>query len=218
MLKKTLRTAVAAIAVSTMCLPTAEAAKSDLELNFETAKQYSVRKSALVPNPDGEGDPVQVNYFDGEMDFDGKVLASHGYSRFDFDNFVQGEHVVCEAGSSGFFAFEASLLLRGSNPSNTLTLDTIALEDSKDPANPQAAAVCLNAAGDALQMSFSFQISEATGTWSCSYIVNDELYYFDADAGEEAPSRPFNSPVNFVDDEQLSYTGTVMIPRTTCQQ
>ena len=217
MLKKTLHTAIAAIAVSTMCLPTAEAAKSDLELNFETAKQYLVLKRALVPNPDGEGDPVPVNYLDGELDFDGKVLAAHVYSRFDLDNFVQGEHVVCEAGSPGFVAFESSLLLRGSNPSNTLTLDTIALEDSKDPANPQAAVACLNAAGDAFLFSFSYQISDATGTWSCAYIVNDELYYYGAN-GEEVAPRPFNSSVGFVDDEQLLYTGTVMIPRTTCQQ
>ena len=62
MLKKTLHATVAAIAVSTMCLPTAEA-KEDLVLDFDTAETYMVAKRVS-----GTG----IQFEDGVIDFDGK--------------------------------------------------------------------------------------------------------------------------------------------------
>ena len=226
MLKKTLHTAIAAIAVSTICLPTAEAAKKDLVLNFDTVNVYEVSKQTRAPRSLEDGTTVTVNvtYSDGVYEFENKTLAHNLYSRFGNDDYVPGEHVVCEAGSTGFLPLEQSIILKGGTPSNSLTLDTVSMEDSKDLSNPNASGVCLDAEGLATAV-VDYQLTASTGTWSCSYIQSDSLYRFvdfRLPPVNPAPERPFQSPLEFFlfdqSESRESYVGSIMIPRTTCQQ
>ena len=74
MLKKTLHTAVAAIAVSTICLSAAEA-KEDLILAAEGSKWYTFATHSLKRSPSSELE--KVNYHSGTVNFNGKVLETH---------------------------------------------------------------------------------------------------------------------------------------------
>jgi hypothetical protein len=225
MLKKTLHTAVAAIAVSTICLPTAEAAKKDLVLNFDTVNIYEVSKRTQAPKfvNGGPAVTVDVTYSDGVYEFENKTLAHDKYVRLGVDG-VSGEHVVCDAGDTFFFPIEESLILQGGTPSNSLTLDTVSMEDSKDLSNPNASGICV--AGSTVKTAvINYQLTDATGTWSCSYIQSDSLYRFvdlQAPPVNPAPERPFESPLYFTVIDQTaansSFVGSIMIPRTTCQQ
>ena len=140
MLKKTLHTAVAAIAVSTMCLPTAEA-KEDLILEAESAKWYTVATESFKPVQSGE--IQRTRYSSGTVNFQGKVLETHWSSRVSLE-WMPGTHILCEAGTTEYAAVEATVLFRGSNPNNTLTMDTVSKEESNDPTNESATVVCFN--------------------------------------------------------------------------
>jgi hypothetical protein len=222
MLKKTLHSAVAAIAVSTMCLPVAEAAKKDLVLDFESYNQYMVEKIMMVPNrlEDGTEESVPANFGDGIYEFENKTLSVSTVLRWDFQNGVSGQHVACDTGSDLFFPLERSVILRGGTPSNTLTLDTVAMEDSRDPTNPYASGLCFEG-GQPTHIVVNHQISDATGKWSCAYTQGDGISAY-ADMrtppSNPAPQRPFDSYISVLPSEVRSFTGSIIIPRSTCQQ
>ena len=81
---------------------------------------------------------MPANFGDGIYEFENKTLSVSTVLRWDFKNAVSGQHVACNTGSDLFFPLERSVILRGGTPSNTLTLDTVAMEDSRDPTNPYA--------------------------------------------------------------------------------
>ena len=75
MFKKTLHAAVAAIAVSTICLPKAEA-KEPLILEAEGSKWYTFATQSYRPGPNGELE--RVGYHSGTVNFQGKFLKPTG--------------------------------------------------------------------------------------------------------------------------------------------
>jgi hypothetical protein len=214
MLKKTLHVAVAAIAVSAMCLPTAEA-KEDLVLEAEGAKWYTVATESYKPVQSGE--LQRTKHARGTVDFQGKVLETHWSSRLALE-WMPGSHILCEAGTTEYAAFEGTVLLRGSNPDNTLTMDTLSKEESNDPTNEFASVACFNGqTGYFTSAHWTYEISEATGKWSCAYIA--EGGYYGADYYADLPEgavRPFRPDLWF---EQVEYQeqGTIIIPRP-CEQ
>ena len=208
MLKKTLHTAVAAIAVSTMCLPTAEA-KEDLVLDFGTANGQTVGRT--VP---GTG----YLFSDGVMTFGDKTLEFHdAWMGFDAD-IVWGQHAVCDPWHTGFIPYESSILLRGSNGSNTVTLQSQFKEFSKDLTNTMASGLCLEPLeGDAYEfradLRVNYQIGESTGKWSCAYLIEPSL--FGARDGVTIINRSrvtVDRNLSFTEGPSVA-TGTVIIPR-----
>jgi hypothetical protein len=211
MLKKTLHTAVAAIAVSTMCLPTAEA-KEDLVLDFGIAETYMVAKRVS-----GTG----LQFEDGVIDFDGKTLESHKAFR-EFvgpDQVVVGTHTVCDPRHTVFIPLEATILLRGSNPKNTLTLDSQRWEESADLTNELASGLCLEPVEGTSQYivdgRITLDIADATEKWSCAYLngsyvsfVKDNLFTINPDTTIVGTRNVFFQPV------EQAWTGTVVIPRS----
>jgi hypothetical protein len=230
MLKKTLHSAVAAIAVSTMYLPVAEADmylpvaeadKKDLVLDFESYNQYMVQKKMMVPNQleDGTYESLPATFGDGFYEFENKTLSVSTVWRWDFQNSVSGQHVVCDAGSDLFFPMEWSKILRGHTLSNTLTLDTVAMEDSSDPTNPYASGLC-SEGGQPTHFVVNHQISDATGKWSCAYTQGDGIsLYVDirTPASNPPPERP-GSYISVINQMGSGFTGAIIIPRSTCQQ
>ena len=213
MLKKTLHAAVAAIAVSTMCLPAAEA-KEPLVLEAEGSKWYTFATESYRPDPNGE--LKRVGYHSGTVNFQGKVLETHWSSRV--AEWIPGSHILCEAGTTEYAAFEGTVLLRGSNPDNTLTLDTVSKEESNDPTNEYASVACYNGqSGYTTSAHWTYEISEATGKWSCAYTT--EGGYYGGEYYADLPSRaarPFRAELSF-DRVEGQSQGAIIIPRP-CEQ
>ena len=213
MFKKTLHAAVAAIAVSTICLPTAEA-KEPLILEAEGSKWYTFATQSYRPGPNGELE--RVGYHSGTVNFQGKVLETHWSSRV--AEWIPGSHILCEAGTTEYAAFEGTVLLRGSNPDNTLTLDTVSKEESNNPENESAAVVCFNGqAGYVTSAHWTYEISEATGKWSCAHTT--EGGYYGGEYYADLPSRavrPFRADLSF-DRVEGQSQGAIIIPRP-CEQ
>ena len=215
MLKKTLHTAVAAIAVSTICLPTAEA-KEPLILDPEGAKWYTVSTQSMVYGPSGELEPY--SHHSGTVNFNGKVLETHWSSRLVGEP-LSGDHVLCGQDSPHYWPWESSQLFRGSNPDNTLTMDTVSAEDSAKLDNLSASVVCFDNDWRATSAHWTYQISDATGKWSCAYGETSEGYYGELFYTEESTGtvqRPFRPQVSFDPVESNSH-GPVIIPRP-CEQ
>jgi hypothetical protein len=213
MLRQTLHSAVAAIAVSMMCLPVADAeAKEDLVLDFGTANVQAVGRS--VP---GTG----YLFADGVMMFGSKTLEFHDAWMGFADDIVWGQHTVCDAQHSAFVPYESSILLRGSNGSNTLLMQTQFKEYSKDLANNMASGLCLELLeGEAYEFSadlrVNWQIGESTGKWSCAYLIEPSL--FGERDGVTVVNREritVDRNLNFADEPWIA-TGTVVIPRSEC--
>ena len=212
MLKKTLHSAVAAIALSTMCLPVAEAAKNDLVLDFGTAETFEVSKRIS-----GTG----IQFADGIIDFKGKTLESHKAFR-EFvgpDQPVVGTHAVCDPRHTVFIPLEATILLRGSNPKNTLTLDSQRWEESANLSNELASGLCLEQIEGTSQYivdgRITLDIADATGKWSCAYLdgsyvnfVEDNLFTMNQNTTIVGTRNVFFQPV------EQAWTGTVVIPRS----
>ena len=213
MLKKTLHTAVAAIAVSTICMSAAEAAKSDLVLDFSEAKSFEVAKQI-------SGSSTQ--YHDGVMKFGGKTLESHKADKHFMDEAVGGTHTICDAWHSAFVPVEASVLLRGSTPSNTLTLQTESKESSKNLANDMASGWCLEQQSDgsyAVDIRLNFDVAKATGTWSCAYLINPAITFTQTSVEQAPADRTSVDPMlRFADSEASNnpWSGTVIVPRSGC--
>jgi len=213
MLKKTLHATVAAIAVSTMCLPTAEAAKSDLVLDFSSAKSFEVAKQV-------SGSSTQ--YHDGVMKFGSKTLESHKADKHFMEEVVAGTHAVCDAWHSAFVPVEATVLLRGSTLANTLTLQTAAKDSSKDLANDMASGWCLEQMGDgtyAVDIRLNFDVARATGTWSCAYRIDPAITFTQTSAEQEPAERtPVDPMLRFADSDANNnpWGGTVIVPRSGC--
>lgn len=214
MLKKTLHSAVAAIAVSMICLPTAEA-KEDLILEAEGAKWYTVATESYRPVQSGE--LQRTRYSSGTVNFQGKVLETHWSSRVSLE-WISGSHTLCEAGTTEYAAFEGTVLFRGDNPNNTLTMDTVSQEESNNPENESASVVCFNGQiGQVTSAHWTYEISEATGKWSCAYTT--ELGYYGGEYYAELPSpsvRPFRADLSF-DRVEGQSQGAIIIPRP-CDQ
>jgi hypothetical protein len=214
MLKKALHTAVAAIAVPTMCLPPAEA-KEDLILEAEGAKWYTVATESFKPVQ--SGGLQRTRYSSGTVNFQGKVLETHWSSRVSLE-WMPGSHVLCGAGTTEYAAFEGTGLLRGSNPENTLTMDTVSIEESSDPTNESASVVCYDEqAGYITSAHWTYTVSEATGKWRCAYTTEGGYYGSEDYAETYIPSvRPFRADLSFDRVEGLSQ-GAIIIPRP-CEQ
>ena len=218
MLKKTLHSAVAAIAVSTMFLPVAEAAKKDLVLDFGSYTQHMVHKNVMVFE-DGTEESVRATLGDGIYEFENKTLSANTAVHIGARDPVSGQHAACDAGSDLFLPLEMNIILRGNTLSNSLTLDTVSMEDSKDLSNPYASGVCLGS-GQAGSVVVNLQISDATGKWSCAYTQGDGIsYYYDLQnpSSEPPAERPFHY-ISFRSEDASNYFGTIIIPRSTCQQ
>ena len=214
MLKKTLHSAVAAIAVSTMFLPVAEA-KDDLVLEAEGSKWYTFTTESYRPVQSGE--LQRTRYASGTVNFNGKVLETHWSSRVSLE-WMPGSHTLCEAGTTEYAAFESTMLFRGDNPNNTLTMDTVSKEESNDPTNESASVVCWNGQVEKVTSAhWTYDVSEATGKWSCAYTT--ELGYYGREYYPETPSpslRPFRADLRFDPVEGLS-EGAIIIPRPCSQ-
>lgn len=210
MLKKTLHATVAAIAVSTMCLPTAEA-KEDLILEGEGAKWYTVATEWYKPVQSGKF--VRGIHSSGTVNFQGKVLETHWTWRTSSE-WMPGSHILCEAGTTEYAAAESTMLFRGSNPDNTLTMDTVSIADSNDPTNLSATVLCYNEqAGYITSAHWTYTVSEATGKWSCAYTTEGGYYGSQDYAETHVPSvRPFRADLSFDRVEGLSQ-GAIIIPR-----
>jgi hypothetical protein len=234
MLKKTLHTAVAAIAVSMICLPAAEA-KEDLILSFEDMSYDFVGWESFQPKShqeySGDYDPGEVNhmkYEQGTMKFGKKTVDA--FRTYKFPNgrgYVEGNHAVCDAVHSGFQAIEASILLRGDNQENTLTLSSVSLDDSRDLANPYASGWCVetneDGSGSGTKLVINYERRNSTGKWSCSYIEEQAISHVAVFTGTYAEypqflDRPFNSSFGFDsrDKKESNHYGTVVINRSTC--
>ena len=211
MLKKTLHSAVAAIAVSTMCLPVAEAATKDLVLEAEGSKWYTFGIESHRRGPSGELE--RVRYHSGTVDFNGKVLETHWSSRPPTE-WLPGSHILCEAGTTEYAALESTMLFRGDNPNNTLTMDTVSIADSNDPTNESASVVCWNGQVERVTSShWTYDVSEATGKWSCAYTTERGYYGSDYYPETSSPSaRPFRPDLSFDPVEGLA-KGAIIIPR-----
>jgi len=212
MLKKTLHTAVAALAVSTICVPVAEAAKPDLLLDFSTATAQAVGR--VIPN-------TGYRFSDGVMTFDSETLEFHDAWRGFGDDTVWGQHAVCDSWHTAFVPYESSILLRGSNGSDTLTLQTQFKEYSKDLTNTMASGLCLEPLeGEGYEfradVRVNYQIGHSTGTWSCAYLIEPSL--FGAKDGVGIINRhPLTVDDNlYFSDGPSVFSGTVVIPRTEC--
>ena len=212
MLKKTLHSAVAAIAVSMLCLPVAEA-KEDLVLDFDTAKTYEVTKRFSG---------IGMEASDGFTDFNGKTLESHKVARgFYGDNqVVQGGHAACEARHTVFIPFESTIVLRGDNPKNTLTLNSGRWEDSRDPTNEMATGLCLEPIEGTGQYivdtKVALDIADATGKWSCAYLNEARLTAGSDNSFVQNPDTTIVGSSNlFVTPVESKIMGTVIIPRST---
>ena len=214
MLKKNLHSAVAAIAVSTMFLPVAEA-KDDLVLEAEGSKWYTFTTESYRPVQSGE--LQRTRYASGTVNFNGKVLETHWSSRVSLE-WMPGSHTLCEAGTTEYAAFESTMLFRGDNPNNTLTMDTVSKEESNDPTNEFASVVCFNGqAGYTTSAHWTYTVSEATGKWSCAYTTEGGYYggeYY-ADLPPRA-ARPFRADLSF-DRVEGQSQGAIIIPRP-CEQ
>ena len=214
MLKKTLHATVAAIAVSTIGLPAAEA-KEDLILEAESAKWYTVATESFKPVQSGE--IQRTRYSSGTVNFQGKVLETHWSSRVSLE-WMPGTHILCEAGTTEYAAVEGTMLFRGDNPNNTLTMDTISKEESNDPTNESATVVCFNGqAGYTTSAHWTYTVSEATGKWSCAYTTEGGYYGSEDYAETYIPSvRPFRADLSF-DRVEGQSQGAIIIPRP-CEQ
>ena len=214
MLKKTLHTAVAALAVFTIGLPTAEA-KEDLILEAEGAKWYTVATEWHKPVQSGEFE--RVIHSSGTVNFQGKVLETHWTWRTSSE-WMPGSHILCEAGTTEYAAAESTMLFRGSNPNNTLTMDTVSIADGNDPTNESASVLCYNEqAGYITSAHWKYTVSEATGKWSCAYTTEGGYYGSEDYAETYVPSvRPFRADLSFERVEGLSQ-GAIIIPRP-CEQ
>ena len=201
MLKKTLHSAVAAIAVSTMCLPVAEA-KDGLILDPEGSKWYTFAANGI---------------HSGTVNFQGKVLETHGSWRTSSE-WLPGSHDLCEPGTTEYAAAESTMLFRGDNPNNTLTMDTVSVADSNDPTNLSATVLCFNGQlAEVTSAHWTYEVSEATGKWSCAYTT--EGAYFGSEYYADLPSRavrPFRADLSF-DRVEGQSQGAIIIPRP-CEQ
>lgn len=226
MLRNTLHTAVAAIAVSTMCLQTAEAAKEDLILNFDSMSYDFVGWESIQPKSynewSGDYDPGEVNtmkYEQGTMKFGKKTVEAFRTTKSPWGRgSVQGNHVLCDSTHTGFGPIEASILLRGDNQENTLTLSTMSLDDSRDLANPYASGWCIaqhpDGYGYGAKLVINYELRNATGKWRCAYIEEQTV------STEELADldKPFHSSFGFDsrDKGESNHYGTVVINRSTC--
>ena len=234
MLKKTLHSAVAAIAVSTMCLPVAEA-KEDLILNFEDMSYDFVGWESFQPKSreeySGDYDPGEVNhmkYEQGTMKFGKKTVDA--FRTYKFPNgrgFIEGAHAVCDSTHFGFQAIEASILLRGDNQKNTLMLSTPSLQESRDLTNPYASGWCAerneDGSGTFTKLVISYQLRTATENWRCSYVEEQAVSHIaswgsDYTADPQYIDRPFHSSFGFDSRKrgEANHFGTVVINRSTC--
>ena len=219
MLKKTLYTAVAAIAVSTTCLSTAEA-KEDLVLEMEGSKFYTVGNwsAAVGPRVSGQQRELRETGFHfGTANFDGKVIDTYWNERTATE-WISGSHALCGPGTQAWTPWESSWLFRGSNPENTLTMDTVSLEDSSDPYNMDASVLCWDGQRTA-SAAWMYRISNATGKWRCAYTRDNLGIYSQGELPPPAESwknRPFGSYIYFDRVEGLSQ-GAIIIPRP-CEQ
>ena len=214
-MKKTLHSAVAAIAVSTMFLPVAEAAKKDLVLETDSSKWYTVGTESLRRGQSGELE--RVKYSSGTVDFNGKIRETHWSYRLSTE-WLPGSHDLCEAGTTEYAAGESTILLRGDNPDNTLTMDTVSIADSNDPTNLSATVVCWNGEiGEITSSHWTYEISEATGKWSCAYTTEGGYYGREYNAETSSPSvRPFRADLSFNRGEGQN-EGAIIIPRPCSQ-
>ena len=201
MLKKTLHSAVAAIAVSTMFLPVAEA-KEPLILEAEGSKWYTFAANGI---------------HSGTVNFQGKVLETH-WSWRTSSEWLQGSHDLCEPGTTEYAAAESTMLFRGDNPNNTLTMDTVSVADSNDPTNLSATVLCFNGQlAEVTSAHWTYEVSEATGKWSCAYTTERGYYGSDYYPETSSPSaRPFRADLSF-DRVEGQSQGAIIIPRP-CEQ
>jgi hypothetical protein len=196
-----------------MCLPTAEAAKSDLVLDFSTAKSFEVAMQV-------SGSSTQ--YSDGVMKFESKTLESHSAGKHFMEEVVGGTHAVCDAWHSAFVPVESTLLLRGSTLANTLTLQTAPKDSGKDVANDMASGWCLEQMGDgtyAVDIRLNFDVAKATGTWSCAYLIDPAITFTQTSAEQAPADRTSVDPIlRFADSDASNNTwsGTVTVPRSGC--
>ena len=132
---------------------------------------------------------------------------------------VAGTHTVCDARHTVFIPLEATILLRGSNPKNTLTLDSQRWEESADLTNELASGLCLEPVEGTSQYivdgRITLDIADATEKWSCAYLngsyvsfVEDNLFTINSDTTIVGTRNVF-----FLSVEQ-AWTGTVVIPRS----
>ena len=234
MLKKTLHSAVAAIAVSTMCLPVAEA-KEDLILNFDSMSYDFVGWESIQPKSreeySGDYDPGEVNglkYEQGTMKFGKKTVDAFRTTKSPWGRgSVEGNHVVCDSTDTGFGPIESSILLRGDTQKNTLTLSTPSLEESRDLANPYASGWCYtqhpDGYGYGTKLVINYELRNATGKWRCAYIEDQGVSHIASRGGDwtEDPqhiNQPFHSSFGFDRRErgEANHFGTVVINRSTC--
>ena len=205
MLRKTLHTAVAALAVSAMYLPTAEA-KEPLVLEMEGSKFYTVGNWSVAGSS-------EIGFHFGTANFDGKVIDTYWNERT-ATQWISGSHVLCGPGTEMWTPWESSWIFRGSNPENTLTMDTVSLEDSSDPNNLDASVLCWDGQRTA-SAAWMYRISNATGKWSCAYTRDNLGIYAQRElppSPESWKNRPFNASI-YVDRVEGLSQGAIIIPR-----
>ena len=235
MLRNTLHTAIAAIGIAIMCLQTAEAAKEDLILNFDSMSYDFVGWESIQPKSYGEWsgnyDPGEVNnikYEQGTMKFGKKTVDAFRTTKTPWGRgSVQGNHVVCDSTDTGFGPIEASILLRGDNQKNTLTLSTMSLNDSRDLANPYASGWCYkqhpDGYGYSTKLVINYELRNATGKWSCAHIEEPTVSHIAFSTGNRAEEpqgldTPFHSSfgLDSREEEESNHYGTIVINRSTC--
>jgi len=228
MLKKVLHTAVAAVAVSTICLSAADAAppKKDLILDFEAMSYDFVGWSQWQRAMGGEcGDcdypnPVesnQIRYEQGTMSFGGKTVEAFRSNFYPGVRHI-GTHAVCGPDSETFDPIQASILLRGDDKKNTITLATVPLAESQDMTNPDASGWCMDAFGRPKEMVINYQISDATNNWRCAYIEEQTVRHVGSGETVQYPkSMPFYASSWGHDSRDVTdHQGTLVIPAPDC--
>ena len=110
------------------------------------------------------------------------------------------------------------MLFRGDNPNNTLTMDTVSIADSNDPTNLSATVVCCNGQlAEVTSAHWTYEVSEATGKWSCAYTTEGAYFGSEYYAETSSPSvRPFRADLSF-DRVEGQSEGAIIIPRP-CEQ
>ena len=228
MLKNTLHTAIAAIAVSTICLSASEAAPrhKDLILDFESMSYdfvgigiWQFARGNECPDCDHPADTEKnnVNYEQGTMTFGNKTVEAFRSTEFPGAQWDYS-HVVCGPDSFAFQPVEGSLLLRGKkNKKNTITLATVPLAESQDMTNPYASGWCLNERYRAIKFVLNYQVYDATNNWRCAYIEEQTIHHETPRETFQYPKSPFYGSSWGHDSRDVTdHQGTLVIPPPDC--
>jgi hypothetical protein len=150
------------------------------------------------------------------MSFGKKTVEAFRSSNFPAV-YHDGRHAVCGPDSERFAPVQGSLLLRGKNKKNTITLATVSLAESQDMTNPYASGMCLTAVGYPLEFVFNYQISDATHNWSCAYIEEQTVHHVASVGNFQGPKSPFYATSWGQDSRDVTdHQGTLVIPPPSC--